>query len=133
MQGDADDFGGIDDAGFDQVFIDAGAGVVADVDAFGSEDFGDDNGAVHATVFGDLFGRGFEGAQDDLGAEFAVAFERGGQLGNGFLGAQEGDAAAGDDAFFNGCATSGVQGVFDAGSLFASPVHSSRVRWLRRH
>ena len=78
---------------------------------------GDDD-AVHAGVLGDLLDRGFDGAADDVDADLLVVV-------GGFLrtlvedlgrGADDGDAAAGEDAFFDRGAA-GVQGVLDAGLL----------------
>ena len=57
----------------------------------------------------------FHGAQQDGDAHLlvlVVALE----LADGLLGAHQGHAAAGDDAFFDG-RTGGVQRVFDAGLL----------------
>ena len=78
-------------------------------------DFLDDEGAFDAGVVGQLAERGFDGARDDLDADLLVAV-RGLSVVDGGLGADQGDAAAGDDAFFDGRA-GGVQGVFDAGLL----------------
>src|SRR5690606_9552619 len=72
----------------------------------------DDDGAFDARVLDDLTDRGLDGAADDgdagglVGVVAFQAFQRLGRL-------QQGDAAAGDDAFFNGC-TRGVQRVVDA-------------------
>ena len=75
--------------------------------------------AVDAGVFGDLLDGGFDGPADDVDADLLVVVvgllaelveDAGG-------GADDGDAAAGEDAFFDRGAA-GVQGVFDAGLLF---------------
>ena len=75
--------------------------------------------AVDAGVFGDLLDGGFDGPADDVDADLLVVV--GGFLADACRGpwrrADDGDAAAGEDAFFDGCAA-GVQGVFDAGLLF---------------
>src|SRR5690606_17627338 len=64
----------------------------------------------------DFAQRGFDSFQDqlDAGALLGIA---GSQGANGLLGAQQGYATAGHDAFFHSSAGS-VQGVFHAGLLF---------------
>src|SRR6185295_4163116 len=97
-----------------QVFVLVGRGVVAFVAfAFGNS-FGDD-AAVLAGVFGDRRERRAARADHDVVADLLVLQRvfSGLQL---VAGSQQGDAAAGEDAFFDGCA-GGVQGVFDAGLL----------------
>ena len=112
LQGDAGHLGWVNDTGLDQVFVDTGAGVVADV-AFFAQHFGNHNGAVLTSVAGDLAGWGFDGAEDSFGTEAVVTVEIGDHLFDGFLGAQQGNTTTRNDAFFNGC-TGGVQGVVDA-------------------
>ena len=87
--------------------------------SFGFLDLLGDDAAVDAGVFGDLLDGGFDGAADDFDADLLVVV--GGLLADAVEdlggGADDGDAAAGEDAFFDGGAA-GVQGVFDAGLLF---------------
>src|SRR5262245_51237945 len=110
-QGGAGDLGGVDDTGFDQVFVLVGEGVIA-VIAFELGHFFADNAAVLAGVLGDHGERGPAGAQDDVEADLFVVRKAVGLHLVG--GTQEGDAAAGEDAFLHGC-TRGMQRVFDAG------------------
>ena len=115
LQGGAGDLGRVDDAGLDQVFVDVGRGVVAVV-ALGLGDLLADDAAVLAGVVGDRGQRSAAGTQRRCcsrplrrGVRSPGLTER--------AGPQQGDAAAGQNAFFDGRA-GGVQGVFDAGLLF---------------
>ena len=73
-----------------------------------------DERAFEARVVGELAERGFDRAVHDLGSDGFITFEL--EVGQGLLGPDEGDAAAGDDAFLDR-RTGGVEGVFDAGFL----------------
>ena len=55
-------------------------------------------------------------AEDDVDADFLVALGARAGLFDGFAATEQGHAAAGQNAFFDG-RTGGVQGVFDAGLL----------------
>ena len=79
-------------------------------------DFVGDDAAGQAAVVGDLLERGLEHAEDDIDADSLVALGGGAGLFDGFLAADEGDAAARQNAFFDG-RTRGVQRVFNAGLL----------------
>jgi hypothetical protein len=115
LEGSAGDLFGVDDAGFDEVFVVAGADVIAFV-AFAAFDFLDDDGAFDAGVFGQGAGWELDGPFDDIDADAFVIV--GGLDGvHGADATEERDAAAGDDAFFDGSA-SGVECVFDAGFTF---------------
>ena len=94
----ANDLRRVDDAGRDQVAVLVLVGVVAFVLALHLADAVDDDGAVDARVLGDVPQRIVEHVGDDLGAELLVAFEL--ELLDDLLAAQQGHAAAGDDAFF---------------------------------
>jgi hypothetical protein len=111
LQCAAGDLGGIDDAGFDEVFIIVRCHVVAFV-AFALFDFLHDECAFLAGVVGQLR-RGASTARRTIAAPMAsspLEFE----VVESLLGADESDTAAGDDAFFHG-RTGRVKGVFDAG------------------
>src|SRR5581483_10987061 len=62
---------------------------------------------------GDGADRLLQGASHDLGAEFLIAFELLGRFFGCRNAAQQGDAAAGHDAFRD-CGAGGVQGILDA-------------------
>ena len=114
LQGGAGDLGRVDDAGLDQVFVLVGRGVVAVV-AFAFGDLLADDAAVLAGVVGDLR----SAARGRRGRRCCSRPPRPAQSPSGLTvaaGPQQGDAAAGEDAFFDGRA-GGVQGVFDAGLL----------------
>ncbi len=74
----------------------------------------DDDRALLAGVDGDLAGRLLERAADDVDADLHVAL--GLDAFDGLDGAQQGDAAAGDDPLLDG-RLGGVHGVLDAGLL----------------
>src|SRR5205814_1116965 len=89
-------------------------GVVAEVDLFALLDLLGDDGAVFAGVFYDLLDGGLDGAADDVNADLdVVGFAFAELVEDASGGADDGDAAAGEDAFFNRGAAS-VQGVFDS-------------------
>ena len=115
MQGGAGDFGGVQNAQLDQVAILAVGGVVAKV-AFAFQHLVHDH-AGFVTGVDDDFAQGrFNGLEHELDAGVLVgvgAFD----VASGLTGAQQGHAAASDDAFFHGSA-GGVQGVFHTGFLF---------------
>src|SRR5215218_1621712 len=103
--------GRIDDAGRDQVLELAGGRVVAAV-AVGGEELAHDHRALFARVHRDLAGRLLERPADDVDAyaDVALGLDRLDSLD----GAQQGHAAAGDDALLDG-RLGGVHGVLDAG------------------
>src|SRR4051794_12145697 len=118
LQGGAFDLGRDDDAHLDQVAVLVGQGVVAVVDVLVGLDLLGDDGAVDAGVFGDLLDGGFDGAADDVDAD-ALVVVLGAFLGlveRAGGGADDADAAAGEDAFLDGRAA-GVECVLDAGLL----------------
>ena len=71
LQRGAGDLRRIDDTGFDQVFVDVGRGVVADV-AFRLDDLFADDAAVLAGVAGDRGQRRTAGTRDDLVANLLI-------------------------------------------------------------
>src|SRR5579863_6198483 len=115
LQRAAGDLLGINHTGLDEVFVLARGHVVAFV-ALGLLDLVHDDAAFFTGVRGERAERSFHGALDDADTDGFVlvgaldAFD-------GRDGADEGHAAAGDDAFFNG-RTGGVQRVFHAHLLF---------------
>ena len=114
LQRAAGHLGRIDDAGLHKVHPFIGGDVQTFV-ALAALAFADDERAFEARVVGEAAEGLFDGAAHDLRAHGFVAVELEGV--EGLLRADERDTAAGDDAFFDGCAR-GVQGVFDAGLLF---------------
>jgi len=114
LQRGAGHLGRVDDAGLDQVGIFAGRDVVTLV-ALAVLDLVDDDGAFSARVLDERAQGLLDGAADDLDADRLVTGEL--ELVEGLLRADEGDAAAGDDAFLDGRA-GGVERVLDAGLLF---------------
>ena len=112
LQGAAHHLGRVDDALGDQVAVGAGLGVVAPGVVGVLHDLADDDRAVLTGVAGDLPRRSLQGAANDVDADLLVlvldveAVER-------LEAAQEGDAAAGQDAFLDGGARR-VQRVVDA-------------------
>src|SRR6185437_1338340 len=119
LQGGAFDFRRDDDAHFEHVAVFVGQGVVAEVGFLRFLDLLGDDGTVAAGVFYDLLDGGFDGPADDVDADAdVVVIVLLGQARENLGGRpDDGDAAAGEDAFFNRCAA-GVQRVFDAGFLF---------------
>ena len=75
-----------------------------------------DDAAVDAAVVGDLPQRGVEHAGDDVDADLLVALGASSGRLDGLLAPQQGDAAAGQDAFLDR-RPRGVQRVLDAGLL----------------
>jgi hypothetical protein len=69
LEGGAGDLGGVDDAGGDEVFVGVGGGVVAVAEGFAFADATDDDGAIDASVVGDLANGFFEGAAEDADTE----------------------------------------------------------------
>ena len=112
LQRRAHDLGRIDDAGLDHVDIFLGLGVEAPVRGLVLADLADHDRAFGPRVLGDLTDRRLERLQHDADAGLLIgvlALE----LGDRGLGAQERDAAAGDDAFLDRRA-GGVERVVDA-------------------
>src|SRR6185503_2976372 len=102
--------GRVDHAGLDQVLVLELRGVEA-VAARGLADLRRDDRAVDARVHRDLAQRLLERAADDVDAVAAVVIER--QLVERLAAAEQRDAAAGDNALFDGRAR-GVHRVLDA-------------------
>src|SRR6202020_1347001 len=99
-------------AGLDHVHILFRLSVEAPVLRLMLADLADHDRAFGARILGDLTDRRFESLQDDANARLLIgvlALE----LGDSALGAQQRDAAAGDNAFFDRRA-GGVAGVVDA-------------------
>src|SRR5580704_14391802 len=115
LQGGADDFRRIQNACFDQVFVLVGEGVVAEVGLLGVEYLAQNHGTFFSGILGDHAQGLGDGATDDVDADLLVAFSL------DFLksrsAAGQSYSAAGDNAFFHGCA-GGVHRVFHAGFLF---------------
>src|SRR6201999_1140635 len=95
------DLGRVDDALLDEVGIFAGLRVEPVIVLVLLKDLADDDGAVLARVDRDLPGRGGERLADDLDAGLLVVV-LGADLLELLRGAQQGDAAARNDAFFHG-------------------------------
>src|SRR5713101_1102393 len=105
----------VHDAGFNEVFVFAGGDVVTLV-AFALLDFLHHERAFHAGIGGQCANRKLNGAHDDVHADlFVIVLEV-----QGFEGRQaadQGDPAAGNDAFFDRRARR-MESVLDAGFLF---------------
>src|SRR5690606_15086219 len=99
----------------EHVAVFAGEGVEAVVVLVLRLDVLGDDGAVVAGVDGDLLDGGGDGAADDVDADLLIADEAL-EVVQRASGAEDGGAAAGEDARFDGRAA-GVHGVFDAGLL----------------
>ena len=109
LEGAARDLRRIDDTGLQEVAVLAGADVVA-VRAGRLLDVGDDERGLESGVVDELAERRLDRTGDDVRADLLVTLEVEGL--DGLLRTEIGDAAAGDDALFNG-RTGGVQGVVD--------------------
>src|SRR5438477_9707539 len=110
LQRSAGDFLGIHDAGFDEVFVLAGRDVVAFV-ALAAFDFLNDYRAFNTGIVRQRASGILDGAFDDIDADALVVITAFDRL-DGGNAAEQRDAAAGDDAFFDGRAGC-VQRVFD--------------------
>ena len=111
LQSDARHLHGVDDTRFEQVLVNLGAGVEAEV-VLAFLHLVDHDRAFQAGVLNDLAQRLFQGALDDgdtRGLVLVVAL----QLLDGLDGADETDTAARDDTLFDGSA-GGVQSVLNA-------------------
>src|SRR5665213_682398 len=117
LQSSARDLRRVDDAGSDQVLVDARSGVVAEVGVLRFVDIRDSDCAFFARIMNDHPKWFFDRPADDVGADLLVAFQRLDQSVDRGGAAEEGNTAARDDAFFNGSA-GGVHRVFDTGLLF---------------
>src|SRR5262249_36757847 len=114
LQRQASDLGRIDDAHLDHVAVLGAVRVEAKVVVLGLADLADHNGAFQAGVVSDLTSRLFESALHDADANAFVMMEL--ELVDGREAAEQGDAAASDDALFDGSA-GGVHGVLNASLL----------------
>src|SRR5579862_2617884 len=108
----ADDLRRIDDAELQHVAVLDGIRIEAEVDVLGLADLVDDDRAVDAGVRGDLADGGLDRAPDDVDAGLFVLVGRL-DLVQRLGRANQGDAAAGQDAFLDGRAGR-VQSVLDA-------------------
>src|SRR3954447_559136 len=116
LEGDSLDLGRGQNARLDHVDVLAGQRVVALV-VLAFHDAADDDAAGRAGVLGDLLQGGGDGGADDLDAGGLVALElEVAAAVQGLEGPDVGDAAAGDDALFDGRAGR-VERVLDAGLL----------------
>src|SRR5215469_1501711 len=115
LQRQTGDLGRVNNAHLHHVAVFAGVRIEAEVFLLGFADLADHHSAFGTGVVSDLAGWLFERALHDACANGFVIVEL--ELLNCVEAADEGCAAAGDDAFLNGCA-SGVHGVLDASFLF---------------
>ena len=113
LQGGAHDLHRVDDALVEQVAVFTGGGVVTEV-ALALAHLVEDDRAFFARVLHDLAEGLLDRAADDRDAELLLVAHL--ELVEGLLRADERDAAAGDDAFFDRRAGR-VERVFDAGLL----------------
>src|SRR5579883_309824 len=115
LQRGAHDLGGIEHAGLDQVFVLVAEGIVAEVRFFRFEHLAQNHSTLFACVLGDLAQRLGDGAANDVDANLLVAFRLDLLKSSGRTGQRY--AAAGDNAFFHGCARR-MHRIFHAGFLF---------------
>src|SRR5712672_2208436 len=115
LQRQASDLGWIDDAHLDHVAIVASVRVVAEVFVLGLADLADHDGAFCSGVLRNLASRLFESSLHDADANRFVIMQL--ELLDGSEATEQRRAAAGNDAFFDRCA-SGVHGVLNASFLF---------------
>src|SRR4029078_3991177 len=100
LQSDGDDFGGIDHAKLEHVAVFVLVGVVAFGLALELTNPIDDDGAIDTRVLGDCPQRLIKDALNNLSPGLFVAFEL--QFVESLFSTDESDAAAGDDAAFEG-------------------------------
>src|SRR6266850_40588 len=115
LQGSADYFSGIDDAGFHQVLELIVLRVVTEVNILRLAHFAQDDGALFASVLYDLAQRLFHGALYDIGANALILLQL--QLLDRGHATHQSNAAAGHNALLDGRAGS-VHSIFNAGFLF---------------
>src|SRR5712672_216360 len=115
LQRQASDLGWIDDAHLDHVAIVASVRVVAEVFVLGLADLADHDSAFGSGVVRNLASRLFESALHDADANRFVIMQL--ELLDRSEATEQRGAAAGNDAFFDRCA-SGVHGVLNASFLF---------------
>src|SRR5262249_30014009 len=72
LQGGTGDLGRVDDPGGEHVAALSGLGVVAEMGIGALLDPANDDGTIDPSVVGDVAGRLFDGAADDLGTELFV-------------------------------------------------------------
>ena len=110
LESRARNLGGIDDTGLEEVAVLARADIVA-VRAGRLLDVGDDESRFLSGIVDELAKRSLDSAADDRRADLLVALEL--ESFDRLLGAEVGDAAAGNDALFDRSA-GGVESVIDA-------------------
>ena len=115
LQRQTGDLGRVNNAHLHHVAVFAGVRIEPKVLFLGFADFADHHSAFGTGVVGDLAGGLFKRALHDARANGFVIVQL--ELLNGIEAADERRAAAGNDAFLNGCA-SGVHCVLDASFLF---------------
>src|SRR5215469_14216202 len=115
LQRQTGDLGRVNNAHLHHVAVFAGVRIEAEVFLLGFADLADHHSAFGTGVVGDLAGGLFKRALHDARANGFVIVQL--ELLNGIEAADERRAAAGNDAFLNGCA-SGVHCVLDASFLF---------------
>ena len=111
------DLGRIDNTGGYEIFELVRSGVVAVVVVLALVDLADDHRTFDTGIANDLAKRLFDGATNDLGADLLITLEGSDQFFDILGAAQQGNAAARDDAFFHGSAGC-MHRVFNAGLLF---------------
>src|SRR6185369_6365599 len=115
LQREASDFSGVDNAHLDHVAVVACIRVEAEVIVLGIADLADDHSAFKAGVVRDLASGLFESALHDAGANRLIIVQL--ELLDRREGANQGRAAAGNDALFD-CRASGVHRILNASLLF---------------
>src|SRR5690606_22249686 len=114
LEGGANDFRGINDAGGNEVAVFVFVCVVAFALALHLADAVDDDVSVDARVFGDVPQRVVKHVGDDLSAVLLVAGQV--ELADGLFAAEQGDTAADYNAFFES-GRYGALGVVEQGLL----------------
>src|SRR5829696_8438028 len=117
LQCSARDLCGVDDTGCDEVFELLAGCVEAVAFDIASDDLLDDNSTFFTSVLCDLAKRLFESTFDDVDADLLVGiFRIRLEVVEDLACTNKSNAAAGDNAFFDGC-TGCVHRVFNAGLL----------------
>ena len=102
LQRGAHDLRRVDDAGFDQIGVNAILCIEPEIGVLLLKQLASDNGAVEASIFGDLTDRSLESLADDVNADILVVI-RTFELGKGLGRIEESGTATGNNAFFDGC------------------------------